>query len=133
MSLAMVLRRRGDGMSSNGEEIGRDAWQKALEALTKEHEGDVATIEIAELDAGDQFEAEQIPFSYIEFDPHDDAVSVGVGGLDGRFPVVLRHVVEHPQEIIIHTGEAGSVTIDVRSPDGTVTLITLGARPELPA
>jgi hypothetical protein len=120
-------------MSSKGEEISRDAWQKSLEALTAEHEGDVAAIEVAELDLGDQFEAEQIPFSYIEYDPHDDAVSVGVGGRDGRYPVVLRHVVEHPQNVFIHAPGVGSVTIEVRSSDRTVTLVTLGARSELPA
>jgi hypothetical protein len=119
-------------MTNNDEEIPRGAWQKALEVLTAEHEGDLATIEVAELDLGDQFEAEQIPFSYIEYDPHDDAVSVGVGGLDGRYPVMLRHVVEHPQNVFIHTSEAVTVTVEVRSPDETVTLITLGTRAELP-
>src|SRR5580704_431835 len=120
-------------MTRDAEEIDRVAWLKTLDALTKEHEGDVASIEVAELDLGDQFEAEKIPFSYIEYDPHDDAVSVGVGGLNGRYPVMLRHVVEHPQDILIHTSDGGSVTIEVRSPDGTVTLVTLGARSELPA
>ena len=120
-------------MASDKEEIGRDAWQKTLDGLTREHEGDVATIEVDELDLGDQFAAEEIPFSYVEYDPHDDAVSVGVGGLDGRYPVVLRHVVEHPQNVFIHASEEGSVTIEVRSPDGAVTLITLRARLELPA
>jgi hypothetical protein len=120
-------------MTEDDEEIRHDAWQKALEALTRDHEGDVATIEVDELDLGDQYAAEQIPFSYVEYDPHDDAVSVGVGGLDGRYPVLLRHVVEHPQKIFVHASEVGSVTIEVRSPDGTVTLITLQARLELPA
>ena len=120
-------------MTSDDEEIRRDAWQKALEGLTAEHQGDLATIEVAELDLGDQFEAERIPFSYVEYDPHDDAVSVGVGGLDGRYPVMLRHVVEHPQSVFIHTSVESSVTIEVRSPDGTVTLITLVARSELSA
>jgi hypothetical protein len=128
----MLLRRRGDGMTGNDEEIQKGAWQEALQALTKEHEGDWATIEVADLDVGDQFAAEQIPFSYVEYDPHDDAVSVGVGGLDGRYPVMLRHVVEHPQNVFIRAEEEGSVTVEVRSPDGTVTLITLGARLELP-
>ncbi|MGA2306808.1 MAG: DUF5335 family protein [Acidimicrobiales bacterium] len=120
-------------MTKDKEEIRRDAWQKTLEALTGEHEGNVATIEVEDLDLGDQFAAEQIPFSYIEYDPHDDAVSVGVGGLDGRYPVVLRHVVEHPQNVFIHASEQGPVTVEVRSPDGTVTLITLQGRLELPA
>jgi hypothetical protein len=120
-------------MTSNDEEIPRGAWQTTLEALTVRHEGDLAAIEVADLDLGDQFEAEQIPFSYIEYDPHDDAVSVGVGGLDGRYPVMLRHVVEHPQTIFIHTSGAGSVTIQIRSPHETATLITLWALPERPA
>jgi hypothetical protein len=120
-------------MTSADEEVNRGAWQEALETLTKEHEGNLATIEVAELDLGDQFEAEQIPFSYIEYDPHDDAVSVGVGGLDGRYPVMLRHVVEHPQNIFIHVAEEGSATVEVRSPDGTVTLVTLRSRAQLPA
>jgi hypothetical protein len=120
-------------MTSNGEEIPKGAWQTTLEALTVQHEGDSATIEVADLELGDQLEAEQIPFSYVEYDPHDDAVSVGVGGLDGRYPVMLRHAVEHPQNIFIHTSEAGSVTIDIRTPDGTSTLVTLSALPELPA
>ena len=120
-------------MSSNAEEIHRDDWEKALEALTSEHEGDVATIEVAELDLGDQLEAEQMPVSYIEYDPHDNEVSVGVGGVDGRYPVVLRHAVEHPQSMFVHTSEVGSVTVEVRAADGAVTLITLKARSELPA
>jgi hypothetical protein len=119
-------------MTSNNEEVNRDAWQKTLESLTAEHAGDLVTIEVADLDLGDQFPAEKIPFSYVEFDPHDDAVSVGVGGRDGRYPVMLRHVVEHPEKVFIHP-EVGSVTVEVRSPDGTVTLITLEARSELPA
>jgi Family of unknown function (DUF5335) len=120
-------------MASNNEEVARDAWQKALEELTAAHKGDVATIEVAELDLGDQFEAELIPFSYIEYDPHDDAASIGVGGLDGRYAVMLRHVVEHPQNIFIHTSEAVTVTVEVRSPDEIVTLIAIGARVGLSA
>src|SRR5580698_6571543 len=98
-------------MTRDAEEIDRSAWLKTLDALTKEHEGDVATIEVAELDLGDQFEAEQMPFSYVEYDPHDDAVSVGVGGLDGRFPVTLRHVVAHPQSVFVHTSDTDTVTM----------------------
>jgi hypothetical protein len=120
-------------MAKDNEEVSRDAWQKALQALTEEHAGDVVTIEVQDLDIGDQFAAEQIPFNYIEYDPHDDAVSVGVGGLDGRYPVILRHVVEHPQNVFIHLSEEGPVTVEVRDPDGTATLVTLQGRLELPA
>lgn len=118
---------------SGNEEVSRAAWQTTLASLTIAHEGDLATIEVDDVDLGDQYEAEKIPFSYIEYDPHDDAVSVGVGGLDGRYPVMLRHVVEHPQSVFVHVSDLDSVTVEVRSPDGTVTLISLVARPELPA
>ena len=68
------------------------------------------------------------PFSYVEYDPHDDAVSVGVGGLDRKYPVTLRHVVEHPQNVFVPTSAADSVIIEVTSSNGTVTLITLVSR-----
>ena len=64
------------------EEIPRNDGGRALEALTSEHEGGAATIEVVGLDLGDQVEGDNLPLSYIEYDPHDDAVSVGVGGLD---------------------------------------------------
>jgi hypothetical protein len=118
-------------MTNHREEINRDAWKETLEALTTQHEGDLATVEVTGDDLGDQFAAEQVPFSYVEYDPHDDAVSVGVSGLDSGDPVVLRHVVEHPQNVFIHTSEVGSVTIEVRSDDAVVTLITLKALLEL--
>jgi hypothetical protein len=117
-------------MAGNDGEIPKEAWQSTLEALTKEHEGDVATIEIAGLDVGDQFEAEHIPFAYIEYDRHDDAANVGVGGLDGRYPAVLRHEVAHPQHIFIRS-EPMVVTIEFRSADDHVTLVSLRPRPEL--
>jgi hypothetical protein len=119
-------------MTGNEEELHREAWKETLEALTAEHEGDVATVEVAGVDLGDQFAGEQVPFSYVEYDPHDDAVSVGVGGLENSDPVIARHVIEHPENVLVHASEVDSVTIEVRSPDGTVTLITLRSRLELP-
>jgi hypothetical protein len=123
---------KGDEMKRIHGEIPRSAWEKSLEGLTAEHAGDLANIELAELDLDGQSETKQIPFSYIEYDPHDDAVSVGVGGLDGRYPVMLRHVVEHPENVIVHS-EVGSVTVEVRSFDASVTLITPSSRVGLPA
>jgi Family of unknown function (DUF5335) len=120
-------------MAGDDEEIPRDSWQKALADFTVEHQGELATIEVAGLDLGDQLEAEQLPFSYVEYDRHDDAVSVGVGGLTGKYPVNLRHVVEHPEKVFVHANEVGSETIEVRSTDGTVTLVTLTTPAELPA
>ena len=40
-----------------------------------------------------------MPLAYLEYDEHSDEASVGVGGRDGRYPVVLRHSIEHPTTI----------------------------------
>jgi hypothetical protein len=123
-------------MTSSEGEIPRTAWQSTLDALTKEHENDVASIEVVGLDIGDQSEAEHIPFAYIEYDPHDDAANVGVGGLDGRYPALLRHEVAHPQSIFIRASPADEptvLTIEIRSSDESVTLVSLHPRAELPA
>ncbi len=112
----------------------RSSWQAALDSLTKEHRGDAMTIEVTALDFGDQFEVEQLPLNYLEYDPHDDAASVGVGGLDGRFPVILRHAIEHPQSIYVEASAADpSTALEIVADDGTKTIVTLRQLPELPA
>jgi hypothetical protein len=116
------------------EELPRSSWETALQSLTKEHEGDAVTIEVMASDFGDEYEAEELPLAYIEYDPHDDAASVGVGGRDGRYPVVLRHVVEHPQSILVSTaGPEEPTALEIVAPDGTKTVITIHRRPALPA
>jgi hypothetical protein len=115
----------------NGE-LPRSDWHAALESLTKSHQGDVATIEVTSLDFGDQFEAERLPLAFLEYDPHDDEASVGVGGRDGRFPVVLRHAIEHPQRILVEMSASDGLTaLEIVSADGTTTTVTLRPRPEL--
>lgn len=47
-------------------EPARPEWGNYLEQLTKDHQGDSVTIEVVGLDYGDQFEAERMPFAYIE-------------------------------------------------------------------
>jgi Family of unknown function (DUF5335) len=120
-------------MTHDNEEIPSTSWFQSLESFTKQHEGDVVTIEVLASDLGDQYEAEQVPFAYVEYDKHDDAVNVAVGGRDGRYPVVLRHTVEHPSRVVISNPESdGESTIEVTATDGVQTLITFYGRPALP-
>jgi hypothetical protein len=120
-------------MTQDSEEIPESSWFAALESLTKQHEGDVVTIEVLAIDLGDEYEAEQVPFAYIEYDRHDDAVNVAVGGRDGRYPVVLRHTIEHPQRVVVSPASPGvHVTVDVTAGDGVQTLITFDHRLALP-
>ena len=121
-------------MTQDSGEIPSSSWYESLESLTKQHEGDVVTIEVLSLDLGDEYEAEKVPFAYIEYDSHDDALKVAVGGRDGRYPVVLRHTVEHPQRIVVFTPAPGEEsTVAVTGSDGVQTLITFHHRPALPA
>ena len=111
----------------------RATWREFFDQVTKDHQGDAATIEVLELDFGDQFEAETMPFAYIEHDDKDDAVAVGVGGKDSRFPVVLRHVIEHPQAVLADPLAPGVArAFDIAGPDDTSTIVTLRPREALP-
>jgi hypothetical protein len=119
--------------SQSRDELPREGWHDFLELLTKERQGDDVTIEVLSLDYGDQLEAEKLPFSYIEYDPKDDMVNVGVGGRDSRYPAVLRHTIEHPQRILVSPPLPGqSLALDILGSDGSQTLITFHRRPALP-
>jgi hypothetical protein len=120
-------------MTADSEEIPPSSWFTALESLTKQHEGDAVTIEVLALDLGDEYEAEEGPFAYIEYDKHDDTLNVAVGGRDGRYPVVLRHAIEHPQQVAISAPAPGEeATVEVTGADGVKTLVTFHHRPALP-
>jgi hypothetical protein len=114
-------------------ELAAAGWSDSLELLTKEHEGQDVTIEVVSVDFGDQLEAEKIPFSYVEYDHHDDVVIVAVGGTNSRYPVVLRHFIEHPRRIFITSSVPNaSLALDVEAVDGSKTVVTFHRRPALP-
>ena len=68
-----------------------------------------------------------LPLSFLEFDPKDDVVIVAVGGRDGRYPVVLRHIVEHPQRIVADSVGKDRVALDIVDGDGDHTIVTIQA------
>ena len=103
----------------------RGEWEGLLDGLTKEHEGQHVTIELLDPEYGDQHEAERLPFAYATYDPRDDVVIVAVGGNSPRYPVVLRHMVWHPQAVDVAPDGAFRVV----EPDGTTTLVSFFAEP----
>ena len=119
-------------MTQSREELSRQSWQEFLESMTKERAGNDVTIEVLTADYGDQYEAEQLPFTYVEYDPKDDVIIVAVGGRDRRYPS-LRHIIARRQKVLftsslLDTGPA----IEVTGGDGTQTLITFQSPPALP-
>jgi hypothetical protein len=113
-------------MSIQPHEIPRLEWQRFLDDLTEEHAGDEVTIEVLDEQLGNQEEVQRLPLAYVEYDPKDDAVIVGVGGRDGRFPIVLRDIIEQPQRILADAiGNDARLALEIAAADGSQTIVTL--------
>ncbi|MDX3077765.1 DUF5335 family protein [Streptomyces sp. MI02-7b] len=104
--------------------LDRSDWKTVLDRVTARHDGDLVTIEVLDPSLGPQHEAERLPFSYLTYDPKDDAVIAAVGGTPPRYPVVLRHMMVHPEEIDVAALDAPEAAVRVVAEDGTPTLIT---------
>lgn len=108
----------------------RAEWHELLEEFTKARTGDDVTIELLDADFGDAFEAERMPLAYLEYDEHADEASVGVGGRDARYPVVLRHSIARPTSILTDSKPPmAPLAIQVVGADTSETLITVYPRP----
>jgi hypothetical protein len=109
----------------------KDDWHKLLDELTKVRAGDDVTIELLDAEFGDEFEAERMPLAYIEYDEHSDEASVGVGGRDRRFPVVLRHSIDHPTSILTDSKPPRlPLAVQIVGADGSETLVSVIPRVE---
>ncbi|WP_037971637.1 DUF5335 family protein [Streptosporangium amethystogenes] len=107
-------------------ELVREEWREFFDTMTRNYEGAEVTIEVMSKDFGDLLGAERLPLAYLEYDPKDDQFSAGVGGRDGRYPVVLRHVIDHPQRILTDTLQQGTMrAFDVFDAEGGQTIVTL--------
>lgn len=103
----------------------REEWHKLLDELTMAYAGEDATIELLDRDFGDEFEAERLPLAYVEYDEHVDMASVAVGGRDGRYPVVLRHGIDHPSAILTDSKPPVlPLAIEIIGGDGSRTIVT---------
>jgi hypothetical protein len=110
----------------------REDWRHFLEQVTKEHEDFLVTIEVFSREFGDGYEVEKLPFEFIEFDNKDDVIIVAVGGRDSRYPVVLRHIVWHPQQLLADPPDPSDVkALEIIDRDDVRTVISL-LPPQLP-
>jgi Family of unknown function (DUF5335) len=111
--------------SQANHEIPKNEWEATLDKLTTAHQGKYVTLELLSDDFGDEYEAQQIPFAYLEYDPKDDEVNVGVGGRDRRIPVVLRHAVEHPKKILVDAIDPDvPLAVDITAADDSRTVVS---------
>jgi hypothetical protein len=80
----------------------RSEWTQLADRLSADHEGHDITIEVLDPEGGDNSLVERLPFGSITYDHKDDVVVISVGARPPRYPVVLRHLIHHPQEILFH-------------------------------
>jgi hypothetical protein len=107
----------------------KEDWHSLLDDITKVRTGDDVTIELLDAEYGDEFQAERMPLAYIEYDEHADEASVGVGGRDGRYPVVLRHSIPHPTSILTDSKPPQlPLVVQIVGADGSETLVSVLAR-----
>ncbi|MCC5582107.1 DUF5335 family protein [Microtetraspora sp. AC03309] len=119
-------------MTEQRAELPRAQWHSFFEMLTKDYEGADVTVEVLDRAFGDQVEAAKLPLAYLEYDEKDDCFSVGLGGRDSKYPVVLRHAVTRPRRILTTSSIPGTPwALDIEDEDGTQTLVTLHLRPEI--
>lgn len=113
-------------MHDHSSSLPNSDWQQFLADLTKEHERHDVVVELLDQQFGDEVEVQGLPLSSIEYDPNDDVVVVAVSGRDGRHPIVLRHLVEHPQRILADSHWPGAtVALDIVDAEGNHTVVTL--------
>jgi hypothetical protein len=112
--------------------IERDHWKEFLDELTDERVGYQVSMEVLDRSYGDPHEVEKMPFSYVNYDPKDDVVVLGVGGNSPRFPVLLRHMIWHPSDLEITEAKVIEADLRVAEKDGTTTLVHFFPAPALP-
>jgi hypothetical protein len=107
----------------------RTEWTKLTDRLTAEYQGYDVAIEVLDPEVGDNPMVERLPFDTLTYDHKDDVVALSVGGNSPRYPVVLRHLIHHPQEFVVDLIPEGAA-LKITDDAGTTTLISLLRRPD---
>src|SRR3954451_10991515 len=102
----------------------RTEWTRLTDRLSAEYAGYDVTIEVLAPEVGDNPMVERLPFDNVTYDHEDDVLVVAVGGQDQRYPVVLRHLIHHPRELVADQIPQGAAHKDPEESE-TTTLVSL--------
>jgi Family of unknown function (DUF5335) len=102
----------------------RNEWAALADRISADYAGHDATIEVLDQQGGDNSLAARLPFAGITYDHKDDVVVISVGGNSPRYPVVLRHIIHHPKEILFDPVPRGAA-LKITDSTGTTTLVSL--------
>jgi Family of unknown function (DUF5335) len=109
-----------------GSELPRGAWREFFQDLSSKYEGYSVTIDVVSREYGDQPEAQDMPLSYVDYDPMDDVLIIGVDSRDGSDAPVLRRMIHHPERVLAdQVTEDVPWAIDIIDQDGSQTIVTL--------
>jgi hypothetical protein len=120
-------------MTITSRAIPRERWRPYFEELTDPPGTVEGTVEVIGRDVGDQIANERQVLTDITYDDRDDALIVGLEAPDADVWRV-EHVIEHPQRVLVATGEPPplEVTFDVEDGEQHQWLIHLERPPALP-
>jgi hypothetical protein len=102
----------------------RSEWATLTDRLSTDHAGHDVTIEMLDPEGGDSSMVERLPFDGITYDHKDDVVVISVGGRSPGYPVVLRHLIHHPKEILFDLIPQGAA-LKITDSSDTTTVVSL--------
>jgi Family of unknown function (DUF5335) len=106
-------------------QLGKNEWLPFFDALSKLLAAQVAEVEVASLNLGDQTQAEWLPLVGIAYDPHDELLEIALDGVD--------HMIRKPREIYLDDGAGRLMSIEIVDADGVRQIVKLKERLMLPA
>jgi Family of unknown function (DUF5335) len=111
--------------------VERAQWQGFFDRLADDMAGQHVVVEVLDGEAGDQIEADGVPFASSAYDPRDDVVEIAMGGTTQQHPVVLRHLINHPTAVDVTTAN-GSTVVRVDSREDGTSLVSFHSPAALP-
>lgn len=105
-------------------QIEQERWKSYFDHLSSVMGTQLAEVEVAALNIGDQIAAEWVPVSGITYDPKDDVLVVDLEG--------AQHVIRSPREVVVDEDNSGIHSITVVCAEQHRHIIRLKAPMALP-
>lgn len=107
-------------------ELAHETWSEYFDALSRELLNAPVSIEIAEATRSPMREGEHLALQMLTYDRRDDVFEVAAARAAPRLPSVLRHLVDHPQRVVVDNQTMlAPMTIRVDGRDGVRTVIRI--------
>lgn len=106
-------------------QIEKEHWTHYFNNLSNVLGTELAEIEVAGLDLGDQVEAEWLQLNGVSYDPRDDVLSLQLEGIE--------HLVRGPREVYVEEDDNGLHSLEVVDGEGHRHIVKLRAALALPS